>query len=77
MRRVNQAIEHGVSNGRIADVFVPMGDRQLAGHHGGGAAVSVVDDLQHIAPLVCGRGFNPQSSRISTYTRARLLSMRA
>ena len=75
MRGLDQAVEHGVGNGRIADV--PMRNRQLAGDHGGGAAVSVVDDLQHIAPLVCGRGFNPQSSRISTYTRARLLSMRA
>ena len=54
MRDVNQAVEHGVSNGRIADVLVPMRYRQLTGDHSGGAAVPVVDDLQQVAPLFGG-----------------------
>lgn len=54
MRGVDEAIEHGVGDGRVADMLVPMRDRQLAGDDGGGAAVSVVDDLQEVAALFGG-----------------------
>jgi hypothetical protein len=54
VRGVDQAIEQGVGNGRIADVLVPMPNRKLAGDHRGGAPMAVVDDLQQVAPLVGG-----------------------
>ena len=38
--------------GRLADEFVPVVDRELAGDQGGGATVAVVDDLQQIASRV-------------------------
>ena len=56
MGGVDQAVEHGVGDGSIADVLVPMRDRKLAGDHGGGAPVAVVDDLQQVAPLIGGEG---------------------
>ena len=67
---VDQAVEHGVGNGRIADVLVPMRDRQLAGDHGGGAAVAVVDDLQQVTPLVGGEWCNAPNRPGSAPARA-------
>ena len=74
---VDKTIKYGISDGGIADVSVPVVDRQLAGDDGGSAAVTIIDGFQQIAPLFCGERCQPQSSRISTCTRARLLSMRA
>ena len=53
---VDEAIQDGVSDRGIADVFVPVIDGKLSGHDGGSAAVSVLDDLQEISALWGGHG---------------------
>src|SRR5262252_6152473 len=54
VRAVDEAVEHRVGNGGIADVSMPVVDWQLAGDDGGSAAVPIVDDFQQIASLLCG-----------------------
>ena len=54
---MDKPIEDGVGDGGIADRFVPMIDRELAGHDGRAAIVPIIDDLQQIARLIvcqCG-----------------------
>ena len=51
---VDQSVQHGVGDRRVADDLVPMIDRQLAGDDGRAAVVTVVHDLQQIAALVAG-----------------------
>src|SRR6476469_5404011 len=51
---VDEAVEHRVGNGGIADVSMPIVDWQLAGDDGGSAAVPTVDDFQQIASLLGG-----------------------
>ena len=53
---VDEAIEDGVGEGRITDCGVPGVDRQLAGDDGRGAAMSVIHDLEEIAPLLGCKG---------------------
>jgi len=72
---VDEAVEHGIGDGGITDVSVPIVHWQLAGDDGGRAAMTIIDDLQQVASLLCGK--RGQSSRIRTWTRARLLSKRA
>src|SRR5512146_222558 len=49
---VDDAIEDGVGEGRLADQVVPAVDRDLAGDQRGAAAVAVLDDFQHIMALL-------------------------
>ena len=49
---VNDAIEDGIGQRRIADDLVPTVDRHLAGDHDGTGVISVLDDLQQIAALL-------------------------
>lgn len=49
---VDEAIEDGVGDGRIADDFVPAVDGDLAGDDGRSPLISIFDDLQEIAPLI-------------------------
>ena len=51
MRVVNQAVEDGIGDGGIADVFMPVFDRKLTGENGGAGAMAVFDDLQEVSPL--------------------------
>src|SRR5262245_61781643 len=51
---VDDAIEDGVGDGRLADDVVPAIDGDLAGDEGGAAAIALLDDLQQIAALVGG-----------------------
>ena len=51
VRVVHQPIQNGVGNGRVGDGFVPVLDRQLAGHKGAAATMPVIDDLQQITAL--------------------------
>src|SRR4029453_17999065 len=53
---VNQAVEHRVGDGGIADMLVPELDRDLAGDDGRGAIMPIVDDLHQIAAPVGGQG---------------------
>ena len=45
MRIVNEAVQHGVGNGGIADHLVLVFDRHLAGDDGRAAFVPVVHDF--------------------------------
>ena len=53
---MDEPIEDGVGDGRVGDHFVPVIDRQLAGHDGRAAIVPIIDDLQQIATLILGQG---------------------
>ena len=46
---VNEAIQDGVAEGWVADNFVPMFNRDLAGDDGGGATVAIIEDLQELS----------------------------
>lgn len=48
---VNQAAQDGVGLSGVADSFVPVLDRQLAGDGGGGAAMAVFEDFREVAAL--------------------------
>src|SRR5215210_9275185 len=52
MSVVDEAIQDGIRNGRIADQFVPVIDGKLAGHDGRGASMPVVENFQEIARLL-------------------------
>lgn len=58
---VYQPVEDGVGHGGIADLIVPVFDRQVAGHQGGTKAISVLQDFQEIMALVLGQ--NSQAVR--------------
>ena len=47
-----EPVEDGVSDGGIADPFVPGVDGVLAGDEGGAAPLAVVEDLEEEAVLV-------------------------
>src|SRR6202043_4132813 len=49
---VHEAVEDSVGEGRIADDLVPGIDRQLAGDQRRAGAITVLDDLHEVAPLV-------------------------
>ena len=51
---VDEAVEDGVGEGRIADHLVPLLDRDLAGDEGRAAAVAVLEDLQEVDALGLG-----------------------
>ncbi len=48
---MNDAIEDGVCEGRLADDVMPRLDGQLAGNHGRAAAVPFFDDFHQVAAL--------------------------
>jgi hypothetical protein len=48
---VNETVQDGVAQGRIANDVVPMFDGDLAGDDGRGAPVAIIEDLQKVAPL--------------------------
>ena len=52
MSVVNDPVEDGVSERRLADQIVPAIDRDLAGDQGGAAAVAVFDDFQQVVALL-------------------------
>src|SRR5260370_23744092 len=56
---VDDAVEDGVGDGRLAGGLVPSVDRDLAGGEGCAAAVALLDDLQEIAALVGPERFEP------------------
>ena len=56
----NQAVGDRVGDGGIAQVIVPLGDRNLAGQDGGAEAVAVIDHLEEVATiLIAKRGDAP------------------
>jgi hypothetical protein len=55
MGAVHQSVKYGIGDGRIADVRVPVLDRELAGDDGRHTAVTIVNDFQKILPLLGGQ----------------------
>jgi len=51
---MNETIQDGVSNRRIANVVVPVFDGKLAGNQGGADAMSIFNDLQEVASFGVG-----------------------
>ena len=49
---MDNAIKNGISQRRVADHFMPPADGNLAGNHQGTAPVSILDDLEEIAPVI-------------------------
>ena len=55
MSGAQEAIQQGISDSWvIAQVSMPMSDRQLAGQQGGTAAVAVIDQFQEVETLGLG-----------------------
>ena len=54
---VDDAIEDGVGERRVADEFVPAVHGNLAGDQQRALLVAVLDDLQQVAPLLGGQRF--------------------
>lgn len=56
---VNEAVEDGIGVGGIADQFMPSGDGELTGDEGRAAAISFLQDFQHVVPSVAIERFEP------------------
>ena len=56
---VDDPIEYGVGECRLADDIVPCVNRQLAGEHDRAGAVAVFDDFHEIASLRRGQPVRP------------------
>ena len=76
MGAVDDAVEDGIADRRIADQFVPARHGDLAGHQQRALLVPVIDDLQQISPLLGGQRFRTQSSIISSLVRSSIASIR-
>jgi hypothetical protein len=60
---VDEPVEDGIGQGVIADGFVPMLQRKLAGDEGGLSSDPVLQDLEEISALGGSEGASPKSSR--------------
>ena len=56
---MDQAVEDGIGQRRIADGGMPVRYRQLAGDEGRAAAMPVIDDFQQITPAFVGQRRQP------------------
>src|SRR6202050_1329579 len=54
---VHDTVQNGVADRRVGDEFVPALHGNLAGHQQRTLLVAVLDDLQHVAPLLGGQRF--------------------
>jgi hypothetical protein len=80
MRVVEQPVGDGVSDRGVAEVVVPLVDRNLAGHQRGTHAVTILDDLQQIAtvlvaqrrepPIIQNQQIQPSQPSQQTHERA-------
>ena len=59
---VDEAIEDGVRERRIADHVVPMIDGHLAGDDGGSLLIAIFDDLEEIAALLVVERIPPRKA---------------
>ena len=55
MRIVVDPVADGISDGRLAEMVVPLHRGELAGDDGGARAVAVLEDLEHVAALTVSR----------------------
>ena len=53
---VDEAVEDRIGEGGVGDAGVPVLDRDLGGDQGGGAAVTIVEDLEQVFGLGAGEG---------------------
>ena len=53
---VDQPVQDGVGQGRVADLFVPEFQGQLTGHQGGLESMPVFEDFQEIMALLPTQG---------------------
>jgi hypothetical protein len=65
IRVVDDAVEDGVGEGRIADHVVPVIDGHLACGDGGARLITILNDLQKFTALLVAELLGPQSSRMS------------
>src|ERR1700674_5202244 len=49
---VQEAVADGVGQGRLAEVVVPLGRRQLAGDNRAAAAIAILEDLEEVTALL-------------------------
>ena len=56
---MDQAVEDGIGQRRVADGGMPVRYRQLAGDDGRATAMAVIDDFQQIAPAFVGQRGQP------------------
>jgi hypothetical protein len=63
---VHDSVKHGIGDGWVADEVVPGFDGQLTGDDPGSSAVSVLNNLEDVPPLLVAERSEPQSSRMST-----------
>lgn len=54
VRLMDQAVEDGIGQGRVADGGMPVRHGQLAGDDGRAAAMAVIDDFQQVAATLIG-----------------------
>jgi hypothetical protein len=52
MRIVDNSVEDGVGDGRLADHLVPLSDRQLGCDQGGFSSVALFEDFKKIEALL-------------------------
>ena len=67
---MNEAVEDGVGECRVADDVVPLLDRGLAGDDGRADAVPVLEDFEQIVPVLGAERGEPQSSSTRTWVLA-------
>ena len=77
MSVVDEAVEDGVGIGRVADDLMPFVDRDLAGQDRRAATIAFFKDLVEIAAGAGVERFEPQSSRIRSWTPLRVRMRRA
>jgi hypothetical protein len=56
---VYQPVEDGVGERGLIDIVMPFLGRQLAGDDGGFSIVTVIEDLEDVAPGLVGHGHEP------------------
>ena len=59
MGAMDDAVENGVSQGRIANDLMPAIGRELAGDQQGSPVIAIVDDLEQITTLFGVERFRP------------------
>ena len=71
---VNEAVEDGVSQGRVGGDGVPLIDGELRGHDGGAGLTTIVDDLQQVPGLGRCQGCEAPVSSTRRWTLASRVS---
>lgn len=65
---VHNPVENGAGDG-VCDEVMPSGHRDLGADQGGFAAITFLDDFEHIEALLVGEAVGSDSSRMSSCAR--------